>query len=108
MVILEAKLTFQERAWYIQAARQFGWSKVELQQKIIANAHMEIVLDFTGEVCYTEENTASLEYTADDAHPFYLSREYRNRISESIDISGFAGLASRFDTDLTHDRRIRV
>ena len=108
VVILEAKLTFQERAWYIQAARQFGWSKVELQQKIIANAHMEIVLDFTGEVCYTEENTASLEYTADDAHPFYLSREYRNRISESIDISGFAGLASRFDTDLTHDRRIRV
>ena len=42
VVILEAELTLQEKAWYIRAVRQFGWSKVELMQKIKANAHLEI------------------------------------------------------------------
>ena len=49
VVILEADLTLQERMWYIQAAGQFGWSKLELQRKIAANAHQEIALDFTDE-----------------------------------------------------------
>ena len=76
VVILEAELTLQERLWYIHAVRQFGWSKLELQQKIASGTHLEISLDFTDEVCYTEENTASLECTADDVYPFYLSRQY--------------------------------
>ena len=33
VAILEAELTLQERAWYIQAVRQYGWSKLELQRK---------------------------------------------------------------------------
>lgn len=61
MIILEAKLTLQERAWYIQAAKQFGWSKLEFQQKIAFGAHLEIVLDFRDEVCYTEENNTKVE-----------------------------------------------
>ena len=40
MVILEAELSLQERIWYIQAARQFGWSKLELQRKIAAQTHL--------------------------------------------------------------------
>ena len=57
VVILEAELTLQEKVWYIQAVRQFGWSKLELQRKITANAYLEIFLDFTAEVCYTEKTT---------------------------------------------------
>ena len=50
VVILEADLTVQERAWYIQATNRFKWPKLELQKKIIASAHMEIVLDNTDAV----------------------------------------------------------
>ena len=55
VVILEADLTGQERAWYIKAANQFKWSKLELQKRISANAHMEIFLDNINAVCYAEE-----------------------------------------------------
>ena len=61
VAILEAKLTLQERAWYLQATRQFGWSKLELQRKIIANAHMDSILDFSDTACYTEENSVVAE-----------------------------------------------
>ena len=40
VVILEAKLTPQERMWYIRAVGRFGWSKLELQRKIAAKAHL--------------------------------------------------------------------
>lgn len=61
VVILEAELTLQERAWYIQAVRKFGWSKLELQQMIKANAHLETALDLTDAVCYTEDSTITEE-----------------------------------------------
>ena len=34
IVIMEAELTLQEKAWYIRAVRQFGWSKLELAKQI--------------------------------------------------------------------------
>ena len=41
VVILEAELTVQERMWYIRAARQYGWSKLELYRMIkIGRAHV--------------------------------------------------------------------
>lgn len=76
VVIMEAKLTLQERVWYIQAAKQFGWSKLELQRKITANTHLAILLDFTAEVCYTEEETVSMECIADDKRSICLPREH--------------------------------
>ena len=57
MVIMEAELTLQEKAWYIRAVRQFGWSKLELAKQIAASAHLEKSLDLRPEVCYTEENS---------------------------------------------------
>lgn len=42
VVILEAELTLQERAWYIQAVQRFEWFKLELQRKIAAGAHLEL------------------------------------------------------------------
>ena len=61
LVILEAELTIQERAWYIRAVRRFGWSKQELQRQIDAGAHMENALDFESETCYTGEKSDHAE-----------------------------------------------
>ena len=58
-VIMEAELTIQEKAWYIRAVRQFGWSKSELAEQIADSAHLEMTLDLPEEVCYTEENSSS-------------------------------------------------
>ena len=76
VVILEAELTLQEQTWYIQAVRQFGWTKLELQRKIAAQAHLEIVLDFADKVCYTEEKNLSMECAADDKNPVRMPRQY--------------------------------
>ncbi len=55
VVILEADLNMEQRLWYIQAARQFGWSKAELTAKIAENAHEFIVLAIAEEMCYSEQ-----------------------------------------------------
>lgn len=54
-VILEADLDMELREWYLKAAKQFGWSKAELTEKIAANVHEEIVLAIEEDVCYIEE-----------------------------------------------------
>lgn len=53
VVILEADLNMGERRWYLQAVRQFGWTKAELQEKIASSAHLEIQLDEPAVSCYT-------------------------------------------------------
>ena len=53
VVIMESDLTLHEKAWYICAVRQFGWSKSELAKRITASAYLEIALDLPEEVCYT-------------------------------------------------------
>lgn len=76
VVILEAELTPQERAWYIWAVQRFEWSKLELQRKIAAGAHPEIALDFTDGMCYTEAKNSVMERTANDENPLYLPRQH--------------------------------
>lgn len=44
VVILESGLSTELREWYLKAAMQFGWSKVELTQKIADNAYEIIIL----------------------------------------------------------------
>ena len=56
MVIMEAELTLQKKAWYIRAVRQFGWSKLELAKQIAASAHLEKSLDLRPEVCYSHHS----------------------------------------------------
>ena len=53
VVILEADLSLEERRWYLSAVQQFGWSKAELQKKIEAEAHLELLLDESEISCYT-------------------------------------------------------
>lgn len=57
VVILEADLTVEERAWYLRAAEQFGWSKLTLQKKIAEAAHLEKALDPAPEICYNSRKT---------------------------------------------------
>ena len=54
VVILEADLDLSLRLWYMKAAHQFGWSKLELVAMIENEAHKEIVLDNGQEVCDNE------------------------------------------------------
>lgn len=54
IVIVDADLTMDLRAWYLKAARQFGWTKAELIEKISSNAHEELVLDIGQEICDNE------------------------------------------------------
>ena len=41
VIILEAELTIEERAWYLQAVERFNCSKKELADQISAAAHLE-------------------------------------------------------------------
>ena len=56
VVILEADLTMEERQWYLKAVLQFGWSKLELIEKIENRSHEEIVLDNGQEICDNDKN----------------------------------------------------
>ena len=51
VVIMEADLTIEQREWYMRAAMQFKWSKIELFAYIAACAHENIILDADDE-CY--------------------------------------------------------
>lgn len=59
IVIMEADLTINEKAWYIRTVQRLGWSKLELVKQIADSAHLKISLDISEEVCYTEENISS-------------------------------------------------
>ena len=55
VVIMEADLTMELREWYMKAAEQFGWSKIELIANLAMKAHENIVLAIEEEVCYIVE-----------------------------------------------------
>lgn len=55
MVIMEADLSMELREWYLQATKQFGWSKTELIENITDNAHKKIVLNIEDNMCYSME-----------------------------------------------------
>ena len=45
VVILEAELNTEERRWYLRAAKQFGWSKTELQKAIASDTYQQRMSD---------------------------------------------------------------
>lgn len=53
VVIMEANLDMENRCWYIQAAHQFGWSKMELSKRIYESAHESTSLDSAEDPCYS-------------------------------------------------------
>ena len=54
VVIMEADLSMDQRHWYLRAALQFGWSKVELMRQIGASAHEKMSLDILSDACYND------------------------------------------------------
>lgn len=56
VVIMEAELTMELRGWYLKAAKQFDWSKMELIENIKNEAHKEIVLDIGQNLCDNKVN----------------------------------------------------
>lgn len=100
-VILEMELTLPERAWYIRAVRQFGWSKRELQHRIKTHAHLEMTLDFEANVCYTEEKNADTECTVHDENPLCVSREHLPQSNGGICNEG-SGEESRNGEAVSH------
>ena len=53
-LIIEKCEEDEARRWYIHACMKFGWSKQELNSKIIENAHENIDLDIEANMCYTK------------------------------------------------------
>lgn len=61
VVILEADLTMEEREWYLKAACRFGWSKIELIEKILSEAHLKTVLDIGQNMCYNNQQESNIK-----------------------------------------------
>lgn len=55
VVILETDLTSQERAWYIQAVGQFGWSKIKLTRMLKERVHETATLDIADNSWYSRD-----------------------------------------------------
>lgn len=70
VVILEAELTLQERSWYIQAAGQFRWSKLELQRQIQERAHETTALDTAADPCYSNSSGGDEDGTKETSGAF--------------------------------------
>ena len=66
VVILEAELSMKERRWYLQSVKQFNWSKAELLRAIADEAHLELTLDESEVLCYTENEQNEMERTKHD------------------------------------------
>ena len=59
VVILEAELTMQERTWYLREVAAHNWSKKVLVENIQNAIHLNVALDQSTYLCYTDkENTA--------------------------------------------------
>ena len=76
VVILEAELSMEERHWYLQAIKQFNWSKAELLRAITSEAHLELTLDESEVLCYNENEQNEMERTEHDQDTLPLSWEY--------------------------------
>lgn len=74
VVILEADLSVELREWYLKAAKQFGWSKVELTKKIATHAHEVIVFMTDEKVCDVVEQRAVIHLNWVDRFHFMVNK----------------------------------
>lgn len=84
VVILEADLSMELREWYLKAAKQFGWSKAGLAQRIAANAHEEVALENEDDVCFSvqlENPVKTIAHKESDKRIIRdLIRRFRSRL----------------------------
>ena len=76
VVIMEAKLTVDERCWYIRKATESGLSKTELLRMIERAEHSKIALGENEDTCYTVENDEFSEKNQYEEYPVYLPRQH--------------------------------
>ena len=76
VVIIEAKLTQEERCWYVRQAFAYNLSKSELLRMIENPSHLESFLDEKVDVWYNESNDEISERLQYEENPVYLSRQY--------------------------------
>ena len=61
VVVLEAELTVQERAWYIRKVIAQNWSKKMLEENLQKAIHLNDSLDDLADLCYTIEKDIAQE-----------------------------------------------
>lgn len=88
VVTLESNLSAENRAWYLRAARRFGWTKSELAQQICEAAHLEIALDWQEAVCYTEPINETQE-NGNEKDTVRMPRQSMHIIYQTIEIAAF-------------------
>ena len=76
VVIMEAKLTMDERCWYIRKTTESGLSKTELLRMIERAEHSEIALGENKDTCYTVEKDEFSEKNRYEEYPVYLPWKY--------------------------------
>ena len=79
VVIMEAELTTEARAWYIDEALRCDPTKAELLELLASEAHLQISLDQTKEHWYNESNYQVLEFDQHEKDTFCVPRQYFNR-----------------------------
>ena len=75
-VIMEAELTTEARAWYIDEALRCDPTKAELLELLSSEAHLQISLDQTEEHWYNESNYQVLEFDQHEKDTICVSWEY--------------------------------
>ena len=77
VVVMEANLSMEQRAWYLRACGEYKWSKSELQSQIDGSAHLEVSLDGSPKSCYNDFNgEQETRVSQNDESAFYLPRQY--------------------------------
>ena len=76
VVIMEAEMTVESKAWYIDEALRCNPTKAELLELLASAAHLQIPLDQTEECCYNEKDNGDLEFNQHEKVAFCVSWEY--------------------------------
>ena len=77
VVVMEANLSMEQRAWYLRACAEHRWSKSELQSKIESGAHLEVSLDQIRQPWYNDLNgEQETRISQNDESAFHLSWKY--------------------------------
>lgn len=76
VVIMEAELNSEARAWYVDEAIKRDPTKAELLDFLASEAHLQIPLDPTEECCYNENDNEDLELNQHEKVAFCVSWKY--------------------------------
>ena len=82
----------EERHWYLQAVKQFEWTKAELLRAIASEAHLELTLDESEVLCYTENEQNEMERIEHDQDTLPLSRHHVMTLSPCAELWRIMGL----------------